>query len=233
MADVPNREPTEDELEAILALIWREWSSEEDPADLTAEKLQELLRANAIEPLWAVWVTANLNLVEEYGVKQNESNLAAAFLLFFNNWSRDLSDRWSTRVSNYREEWTRQQQPAPTTTTVIPTIGQPLPVLDAPPKPPLPPWREAREVVVQPNDTRREAITVVTETQTDGETDAARKVEQQGTPLIAIWRTEPGACEICAPLEGTYPQFWRQVSIGGPPVHPRCRCRLEWVPYRR
>jgi hypothetical protein len=235
MADVPNREPKEEELEAILALIWREWSKVDDPSELTVDKLQELLRSNAMEPLWAVWVTANLNLVEEYGAKQNESNLAAAFLLFFNNWSRDLSDRWSSRVAQWREEWTQQQQPAPTTTTRIPTIGQPLPVLgqETKPKEPVPPWKDAKETIVQPHDTKREAITTITETQTNGETDGARKVEQQGTPLIAVWRTEPGACEICAELEGTYPQYWKQVAFNGPPVHPNCRCRLSWEPYVR
>lgn len=226
MADIVNREPKKEELDAVLALVWREWSKEEDPADLTVEKLQELLRSNAMEPLWAVWVTANLNLVEEYGAKQNESNIAAAFLLFFNNWSRDLSERWSYRVQEYRREWAQQQQPLPTTTSRIPTIGEPLPVLDTHPKPPLPPWKDAREIVVQPYDTRREAATVLVESHTDGERDAARKVEQTGIRLVAIWRTEPACCIACWPNEGRLCS-----EVGFPPLHKNCDCYAEWNPY--
>lgn len=78
------------------------------------------------------------------------------------------------------------------------------------------------------SDANRDSATTITETQSRGEIDASNDVESRtGVRLVAVWRTEPGACPICAPLEGTTRE-WRARFPEGPPGHKNCRCHLEW-----
>ena len=131
-------------------------------------------------------------------------------------------------------------------TTHLPTIGEPISFRDAAAadnqarieasarpeeddeEKPLP-WSEAKHEILIQSDFEREAVTAVTELQSDAETNAARKVQSNGPLLIAIWRSEPGACPKCEPLHGSRPNVWRKVAPNGPPYHPRCRCSLTWV----
>jgi len=78
------------------------------------------------------------------------------------------------------------------------------------------------------SDAERDAVTSTTEIHSVGEMDGGKDVESRtGKRLIAVWRVYPGACPICAPLDGTTRE-WRTVFPGGPPGHPNCRCALEW-----
>ncbi len=74
------------------------------------------------------------------------------------------------------------------------------------------------------SDANRYAVTQVTDAHSRGELDAAADVEANvGTRLVAIWRTEPGACEkICAPLEGQTIRQWGHRFPDGPAAHPHC-----------
>ena len=72
-------------------------------------------------------------------------------------------------------------------------------------------------------DVEREAVDAVTSANTDAETDAAKRIEASGQGrFTAIWRTEPGACPKCEPLEGTPPSVWKTVAPNGPGLHPNC-----------
>lgn len=78
-------------------------------------------------------------------------------------------------------------------------------------------------------DAMASGVTDTTQLHSRGEIDAARDVEQvNGQRIVAVWRTEPGACPICEPLEGS--TMWARVFPNGPPGHPNCRCHLEWRP---
>lgn len=77
-------------------------------------------------------------------------------------------------------------------------------------------------------DADRIAATELTKVQSNAEMDGEQDVFRSiGTPLVAVWRVEPGACPICSPLDGTTRE-WRRVFPDGPPGHPNCRCHLEW-----
>lgn len=276
--EVSNRFNAEADLQKALATVWSEWSKDRNPEDLTVERLTELLESECQDPLWAVWIAANVNVLEEYGQEQDEAALLIAFLAYFNNWKKDVAERWGARVDEYKEKTTISggggggggsgsgSGLSGGPSTHLPTIGQPISFLDAalaeasdvlrpnqpqPNRLPVfteghepgpsnepsaepdeerpPPWAEAKHEILEASDFEREAITTVTQTHTDGETTAAAKVQASGPMLIAIWRTEPNACKVCAPLEGTRPNVWRKVAPNGPTVHPRCRCHLEWV----
>lgn len=72
------------------------------------------------------------------------------------------------------------------------------------------------------------SITELSQLQSDAEMDAAEDVNRSvGSRLVAVWRTEPGACPICSPLNGTTRE-WKIKFPHGPPAHPRCRCWLDW-----
>lgn len=84
---------------------------------------------------------------------------------------------------------------------------------------------EAEPIVVPEfgeGDAERIAVTTTTEVQSKGEIDGAKDVETRvGQRLVAVWRTEPGACPKCSPYDGTI-QEWRRDFPNGPPVHPNC-----------
>ena len=93
-----------------------------------------------------------------------------------------------------------------------------LPVVQPPPT-----WNRSKGDIVMDYDLEREAIDAVTSANTDAEIDAAKKIEASGQGrFTAIWRTEPGACPICEPLEGTPPSVWQTVAPNGPGLHPNC-----------
>lgn len=229
MADVVDRDKWEAELARVLEVVWTKWSKTNDPDTLTEEGLIEILRENAIDPVWNVWIRAHLDLLEQYGQEQDQAALAAAFLLFFRQWSEDLSRRWKSRVSQWQEDYRQSQQTPPVTvaTTSMTISGNQLPVVE--PAAPVSPWRRAKHEIVQPHDAKAEAVTSITQTQTDSERRAVATVETRGVErLIPIWVTEPGACPVCSPLEGQPPNVWRLVAPDGPPQHRNCRCSLQW-----
>lgn len=233
--DVRNREKLESQMNEVLFVVWNEWSKVRDPSTLTQEKLEALLEKHCMDKVWALWVRANLDLLKEFDKEQNDAALAAAFLLFFTNWRRSLSERWVTRVRDW--EYSRDQQeaersraierqqatssePSGSSSGVSGGSGsrKPAEIDEIPPAPPK--WKEARDLIVQDHDIEREAVTSVTEIQTDGESNAAKEIEAEEY-ILPFWKAEPGACDFCAPLHNKPPNVWRKVSLG-PPAHPHC-----------
>jgi hypothetical protein len=75
------------------------------------------------------------------------------------------------------------------------------------------------------------AVTETTRAITSGERIAVEQYEMStGTRFRPIWQTELDArtCDVCRPLDGTGEEVFGRVAPTGPPVHPRCRCYLEW-----
>lgn len=73
----------------------------------------------------------------------------------------------------------------------------------------------------------RDGITANTMLITAGTVNARdTAAADSGKRYATIWLTEPGACDVCAPLDGTT-HLWRTLFPNGPPAHPRCRCRTE------
>jgi hypothetical protein len=173
-------------------------------------------------------------MLKEFGQEQDDAALAAAFLLFFTNWRRDLSERWLTRISDWevsrelqqkeRERAIERREAIIATQSNKPSGSgkKPIDLEEIPPEPPK--WKAARELIVQDHDIEREAVTSVTAIHTDGETNAAKTVEKESDDdsyLLPFWMTEPGACDTCSPLHNKPPNIWRKVSLG-PPAHPHC-----------
>lgn len=76
------------------------------------------------------------------------------------------------------------------------------------------------------------AATEITGATSAGEKIAQDAVKMLGLKLEAIWKTEPGACPLCVPLNGKPEGEWRRVFPLGPPVHVNCRCSLVYRPKR-
>lgn len=75
------------------------------------------------------------------------------------------------------------------------------------------------------------AVTETTRAITSGERIAVEQYEMStGKRLRPIWQTELDArtCDVCRPLDGMGEEVFGRVAPTGPPVHPRCRCFLEW-----
>jgi hypothetical protein len=221
--DVTNRAEIEEELQAALAQTWQEWSSTNDPGSMDVDSLVDLLKTRCMEILRRVWITGNADLMREFGEWTDEQVAAIAFMLFFQSWARNTAERWETRVRDWQSE-----QAAPATEKPKPLLEVITGASETPVKPPES-WGEARETILADYDFTRVAVTSVTETHSDAENDAVRQIQSGGTILIGIWRTEPGACDFCAPLEGTRPSVWRAKAPNGAPVHEHCRCWIEWV----
>lgn len=221
--DVTNRAEIEEELQAALAQAWAEWTSTNDPSSLDVDTLVELLKLHCMDTLKRVWATGNADLMREFGEWTDEQVAAIAFMLFFQSWSRNVAERWDTRVRNWRSE--QAAAPAEKPKPLLPIITD---AAETPVKPPES-WEDAKLSLVADYDLTREAVTSITQAHSDAEHDAVRQVQSGGTILIGIWRTEPGACDECARLEGTRPSVWRSKAPNGPTLHPNCRCWLEWV----
>lgn len=249
--DVPNRQDREAELQKALELVWTLWTSVEDPEQLREEDLVQLLRENCIDTVWAVWILANKNVLEEFGQQQDEKAAAIAFMFFFRSWVRDTVVRWKTRIAKKLYEEPANTQPTRPTyigggdgsgrTFVFDTLAGNQVVDPATGKKdksrvafekleqePVS-WPKARLEMYTREDADRDAITIVTFVHTNAEQAAVGKVQSAGKTIVQIWRTEPGACKNCAPLEGTRPNVWQKEAPKGPPYHPRCRCWLEHV----
>ncbi|MCR9295568.1 MAG: phage head morphogenesis protein, partial [bacterium] len=72
------------------------------------------------------------------------------------------------------------------------------------------------------------ATTELSKLQSSAEMDAERDIVSYSTTrVVAVWRTEPGSCDQCSPMDGR--TDWRLFFPDGPgSPHPNCRCWLEW-----
>ena len=220
--EVSRRDAREQNLDEALALVWSQWTSVVDPSLLTEAALIELLRIHCYGSLYSVWLSAYRKIVEDLGRQSQQQAPLAAFALFFFAWSKDIAKRWQQRVVDYQAE------------RIFNTLSMPAVVgsLDARALVQsgiVPPWPAAKGIIVAPEDTKRESVTAVTQVHTNGELQAVRIIGPYSGELLPIWRTELRACKTCAELEGKGPQIWRKISPAGPPMHPHCRCWLEWV----
>lgn len=75
------------------------------------------------------------------------------------------------------------------------------------------------------------AITETTEAISQGEHYGAAELAALAIMLIPVWVTEEDdrVCPICAPLNRERQNVWQGAFPTGPPGHPNCRCRMEWV----
>jgi hypothetical protein len=220
--EVSKRDAREQNLDDALALVWSQWTSVVDPNLLTEAALIDLLRIHCYQSLYGVWFSAYRNILEDLGRQAQQQTPLAAFALFFFAWSKDIAKRWQQRVADYQAERILNARSIPA------IVGQQdarmLVQSDI-----APPWPFAKEMIVSNEDTKRESVTSVTQVHTHGELQAVRIIAPYSGDLVPIWRTELRACKSCADLEGTRPEVWRRISPTGPPMHPNCRCWLEWV----
>lgn len=76
----------------------------------------------------------------------------------------------------------------------------------------------------------RAATTEITTAISRGEIETADVIKDVfGSQPDAIWRIESGACPACRKLRGKRRRVWIRTAPDGPPLHPHCRCWLEWV----
>jgi hypothetical protein len=76
---------------------------------------------------------------------------------------------------------------------------------------------------------KREAVSSVTDFVSLTEITTGGLIENtHGVKLEAIWRTEPGACPICEPLNGASRAVWSKQFPKGPKAHAQCKCHLSW-----
>lgn len=75
------------------------------------------------------------------------------------------------------------------------------------------------------------AITETTEAISQGEHYGAAELAALAIMLIPVFVTEEDdrVCSICDPLNRQRQNVWQGQFPTGPPCHPNCRCRLEWV----
>lgn len=75
------------------------------------------------------------------------------------------------------------------------------------------------------------AITETTEAISQGENYGAAELAAIAILLIPLWVTEedPDVCERCAAYNRDRQNVWQGDAPTGPPLHPGCRCHLQWV----
>ena len=68
-----------------------------------------------------------------------------------------------------------------------------------------------------------------------GVVEMARETRRQGVVVKKMWRAQPDACDICAPMHLQRVELDAMFSAGfdHPPAHPHCRCWLDVVREQR
>lgn len=81
-------------------------------------------------------------------------------------------------------------------------------------------------------DSRSETISIteITSSVGEGEYTVRDALEEAGVSITAVWHTarDDRVCPICAPYHLRPEVYWIDEFPYGPPVHPRCRCYLDW-----
>lgn len=77
----------------------------------------------------------------------------------------------------------------------------------------------------------RLAITEVTKAATSGENDLLLALVGYNLRLKPIWITAEDdlVCPACRDLHNRGPKIWQEAAPDGPPLHPHCRCHLEYA----
>jgi hypothetical protein len=76
------------------------------------------------------------------------------------------------------------------------------------------------------------AITETTGAVGDGEYRVKDALSEIGIEITAVWVTanDDRVCPICGPMHLKPESQWVDEFPNGPPIHPRCRCYLNWYP---
>ena len=78
------------------------------------------------------------------------------------------------------------------------------------------------------------AITECTRAISAGENSAVffYHLDRERPRLVPVWRTaeDVDVCEHCYPFDRHSREVWGDRFPLGPPMHPRCRCWLQWIP---
>lgn len=182
-----------------------------------------------------VYGTARNTLANNFGVNyQSRPDGSGGQVISLPNLQSAMDRFQRTIWDSFNNRWESKQATVRADRPTIPTVTPPQ---QTPVSPTAPVNRQSVPELEEPEplyteaDAERTAVTSITEAISLGEIDAARDVEvRNGVRLVPIWRTEPDACKICAPLEGTTRRVWGARFPNGPSAHPRCRCGLEWRP---
>ena len=107
MAEPQDRYEREAEVKSALDLVWKAWTNALDIFAINAASLIDLLNKHVRGVMWKVWVSGYEPMAKPFFSSQaDEENTktAAAFLLFFRQWSNDLAVRWVARVQTWVTE---------------------------------------------------------------------------------------------------------------------------------
>lgn len=240
--EATDREETEYELAAAILLLWILFSDLRLPSQATYQAFMEGFNRLVRPTLTRIYGRARASLAESQGYNYptrptsgsggpvtvapgsqtpspapspdgGQTILIPGLNDRINRYADDLYETFRRRQAAATEESHRAPPPPPGTEPGL--------------KPEIPPEEEPKPEFTEA-DAERIAVTTTTQVHSDGEIDASKDVESRtGKRLVATWFTEPGACPICRPLEGTIRE-WRTKFPSGPPAHPHCRCHLEW-----
>lgn len=204
------RESVEEELAAILLLIWASqlaavWATEQRTA---AEFRRMLEEAGAPQVVDRVIGRSAENFAAEVGGPAQPMR-PQDMVALRERYLDELATRMAQRQVAYAREYADARLHHDRT-----TIG-----VFEPPEP----YSEAQAVT--------EAVTSVTTVVSQTEREGARnRSNDAGISLHPFWVTEPGACKICQPLHNRGKEAWGARFPDGPPAHPNCRCHLQWLP---
>jgi len=208
--DVPDREELENQIAAIIILLWMDFSQTRYQSRQAAwQRFNTLFNERAKPVVSRIYGNARVDLGQSFGVNyQTPINSSASGVGTVDATAPPISLRGlGARMTELARRvfdsfWAR-----------------------------IEPWIRGEEDKPEFKDYEadRTATDVVTRSHTEGEMDGAGDVnDQTGKQIVAVWFTEPGACPVCSPLHGTV-QLWRRRFPEGPPApHPNCRCYLEW-----
>ncbi len=205
MATVPNRQELEDQMAAIVLLLFGEdyrgiLNGERFNARDTAERLAPQL----VEPLVGGYLAAARRVPAPRG---SRPDLMAPLEARATRWANRYSQTLSRELANATRDRIRGLDPDAEgfDEQLADTLGS------------------DRAAVI--------GITETTRTYSAGQFGAADEIEKQtGVKLACRWWTQRDArvCPICEPLDGTTRRVWGRRFPNGPPAHPVCRCGMRW-----
>ena len=208
MADLENREQYEDEMIAILLLIFATdtpffWESNPASPRMMYDRISQ---SGIGDIVGEVSTVSSKNLLDEIDFRHNRTYQDLAEMSEWNaeKYMWDLAKR----MAQAHKRWQRKQE-------VAKRSGEEAPGF---------------EDLYTDSDAKREAITGLSNLISDTEDEGIEfLVDMHGIRVVRYWERDrrSNTCEACWELAGLKEEDWREIFDDTPPRHPNCRCWMQ------
>lgn len=221
MPDLDNRKQHEDELAALLLLLFRQYGSEALSYLTTGVRLPasfyDRLQVDANQILRDKLSQIAVESSDQLAAHLSGEEVRPQAIQASSKWAEQRAGELSKQLSDTIEEQISEAT----------SSAEELSAEEASQS-----IQDSLEEIFSPERAEVNAVTNSTEAISAGEQSTARAMRKEfpDVSIRAIWRIEDAsACPICLDLDGEEEEVWEIYYPNGPPAHPNCRCTLDWI----